>query len=117
MIPFADKQLDRVTVQHVDTPRSVIISSDGLQISNENWFFESVKANQGVSKTLYSSEHPDGWYYEVIVLTDGILQIGKLPNNLNKYDKLSSSILIRTRWHIFYSCVYFVKRDNKCVAK
>ena len=53
-----------------------IISSDGLQITNENWFFETVTANQYVSRLLYSEVAPLGWYYEVTVLTDGIMQIG-----------------------------------------
>lgn len=67
-----------VYMRHVDIPRSIIIRSDGLEMSNENWYFESAIANQAVSQRLYenSDENPAGWYYEVTVFSDGVMQIG-----------------------------------------
>ncbi|XP_047128177.1 uncharacterized protein LOC100208776 [Hydra vulgaris] len=66
-----------VSMERLASHHTSIISSDGLQITNENWFFETVCANQYICRSLYSDEYsPLGWYYEVTVLTDGIMQIG-----------------------------------------
>ena len=76
-----------VYMNHVDIPRSIIIRSDGLELSNENWYFESVIANQPIGKELYKNEenHPDGWYYEVVIYTDGVMQIGWANLNCKFY--------------------------------
>ncbi|EDV22738.1 uncharacterized protein TRIADDRAFT_58620 [Trichoplax adhaerens] len=57
---------------------SLIISPDHLEACNESWTFESVLADVYVCKGIYdhSKQIPDGWYYEVILKTPGIIQIG-----------------------------------------
>ena len=57
----------------------MILSTNKMSISNQNWFFESVKANQFVSTSLYKEtvQKVDGWYFEVVIHTKGIMQIGK----------------------------------------
>ena len=66
-------------LEHVGETKSLILSSNRLEVSNENWYFESVKLNQGISKQLYgnSKTTPKGWYYEVQIHSEGIMQIGK----------------------------------------
>jgi len=63
---------------HTSSPQSMILSTNKMSISNQNWFFESVKANQFVSTSLYeeTDEKVDGWYFEVVIHTKGIMQIG-----------------------------------------
>ena len=62
----------------VSTP-ALMLSGDGLEASNNNWTFESVRANFCVGRSMYlNTAHPSGWYYEVTILSTGIMQIGDL---------------------------------------
>lgn len=83
LMPSTQVNNGGVIVQHTHYPRSCIVSSDSLETSNENWYFESLQANQPVGKSLYANIElkPKGWYYEVVVLSDGILQIGWANEN------------------------------------
>lgn len=65
-------------LEHVGETKSCILSSNKFEVSNENWYFESVKFNQGISKVLYEDCKitPKGWYYEVEIGSEGIIQIG-----------------------------------------
>lgn len=71
-------KINAATVEHVSAPNSLILSTNKLQVANENWYFESVRGNQHVSTSLYdqTSEAVPGWYYEVVIHTKGIIQIG-----------------------------------------
>lgn len=56
-----------------------MMSSDRMDVINFNWTFESVHANVAVGRQrhMVGSEKPAGWYYEVQIMTQGIMQIGK----------------------------------------
>ena len=73
-------KIDGVIVEHVSLPNSLILSTNNLQVSNENWYFESIRCNQAVSTSLYDTieDMVPGWYYEVVIHTKGIMQIGEL---------------------------------------
>jgi hypothetical protein len=53
------------------------ISTDGLEVRNDSSSFESYRACRGVQTGV--------WYYEVTLLTDGIMQIG-WANNICRFD-------------------------------
>lgn len=59
--------------------QALILSSDKTQVVNFHWTFESVHANVAVGRRRYTSgsTKPAGWYYEVQVMTQGIMQIGE----------------------------------------
>ena len=55
-----------------------MLSSDQLEVINFNWTFESVHATHPVGRRSHThGTKPTGWYYEVYIKTQGILQIGK----------------------------------------
>eukprot|EP00126_Sphaerothecum_destruens_P003623 Sdes_comp17390_c0_seq1m6599 len=76
--------------------RNLLLSSDRLEIRNESWTFESIRATCGVpSGQSHASPEPETqpetepetqdeprdplpkiWYFEVEIFTDGIIQIG-----------------------------------------
>jgi len=65
-------------LERIEFPYSLILSTNKLVVSNKNWYFESVRSNQAVGTSLYDSENQvAGWYFEVIVHSKGIMQIGK----------------------------------------
>jgi len=70
--------LQDIYLNHATSTKSAILSSDQLTVVNENWYFESVIANQGIGKSMYekNEEPPLGWYFEVEFYSDGIIQIG-----------------------------------------
>ncbi|EXX62778.1 concanavalin A-like lectin/glucanase domain-containing protein [Rhizophagus diaphanus] len=57
-----------VMLNPVDATAHWKISRNGLEIRNDNSTFESIRATMGVSSGK--------WFYEVILLTNGIMQIG-----------------------------------------
>ncbi|KAF1797965.1 concanavalin A-like lectin/glucanase domain-containing protein [Mucor lusitanicus] len=58
-------------LQPIDLNSHCKLSKDRLEVRNDTFFFESVRATTGVPT------HTGGrWYYEVLLLTDGIMQIG-----------------------------------------
>jgi hypothetical protein len=56
-----------------------MLSSDRTEVINFNWAFESVHANVAVGRRRHTAglAKPAGWYYEVQVMTQGIMQIGE----------------------------------------
>ena len=64
--------------EQTKTP-ALVLSADRLEASNPNWTFESVHATLCVGRGMCTvPPYPSGWYYEVILKSSGILQIGKL---------------------------------------
>ncbi|XP_032239903.1 uncharacterized protein LOC5514394 isoform X2 [Nematostella vectensis] len=62
--------------ERVKTP-ALVLSADRLEAYNMNWTFESIRATYCVGHAMYkASPHPSGWYYEVILKSNGIMQIG-----------------------------------------
>ena len=61
--------------------KALLVSSDRTEAINLNWSFESVHANVAVGRQRHAtgSSKPSGWYYEVQVMTNGIMQVGELP--------------------------------------
>ena len=64
-----------------------MLSCDKTEVINFNWSFESAHANVAVGRrrNTAGSTKPAGWYYEVQVMTQGIMQIGEFFTNLTKY--------------------------------
>ncbi|KAL9553597.1 hypothetical protein MBANPS3_003231 [Mucor bainieri] len=57
--------------QAIDANSHCKFSQDQLEVRNDTFFFESVRATTGIPA------HAGGkWYYEVILFTEGIMQIG-----------------------------------------
>ena len=55
-----------------------MLSSDKTEVINFNWSFESIHANIAVGRRRNTAgAKPAGWYYEVQVMTQGIMQIGE----------------------------------------
>ena len=67
---------DHICLNHVGHPYSLVLSADKLQVLNKNWFFETVRANQCVS-ARDNRNQVAGWYFEVVIHTSGIMQVGK----------------------------------------
>ena len=61
--------------------QALMLSSDRTEVVNFNWTFESVHANVAVGRHAAGSSKPAGWYYEVQVMTQGIMQVGELLIN------------------------------------
>lgn len=57
-------------MKSIDENSRCKFSADHLEVRNDTFFFESVRATTGISSKTGK------WYYEVILLTDGIIQIG-----------------------------------------
>lgn len=57
-------------MKSIDENSHCKFSADHLEVRNDTFFFESVRATTGISSRTGK------WYYEVILLTDGIIQIG-----------------------------------------
>eukprot|EP00794_Sanderia_malayensis_P008043 gene8043-8906_t len=56
---------------------SMIISNDQLEVYNGNWTFESAYATHSICQDLMQGrDDVSGWYYEVSLLSNGIMQIG-----------------------------------------
>ena len=56
---------------------AMIISNDCLEVYNGNWTFESITATKFVSRAQLGKNAVCGWYYEVTILSKGIMQIGE----------------------------------------
>ncbi|XP_013412358.1 RING finger and SPRY domain-containing protein 1-like [Lingula anatina] len=55
------------------------LSADQLEIRNDTWTFESIRASHGIklcSQNEYKDSLPMGWYYEVNIKSSSIIQIG-----------------------------------------
>jgi hypothetical protein len=62
--------------ERLKTP-ALVVGADHLEAYNMNWTFESIRATFCVGRSKYPScPHPLGWYYEVTLKSNGILQIG-----------------------------------------
>ncbi|CAO0796302.1 unnamed protein product [Mucor circinelloides] len=58
-------------LQPIDPNSHCKLSMDRLEVRNDTFFFESVRATTGIP-----TKKGGKWYYEVVLLTDGIMQIG-----------------------------------------
>ncbi|KXS20408.1 ARM repeat-containing protein [Gonapodya prolifera JEL478] len=70
--------VDYVQLNCWDKTYSLLVSRDHLEIRNESWTFESIRATHGVS-------HSGQFAFEVELRTDGIIQIGWATRNC-RYD-------------------------------
>ncbi|KAI8647609.1 concanavalin A-like lectin/glucanase domain-containing protein [Parasitella parasitica] len=61
----------KTCMQPIDANSHCKFSKDCLQVRNDTFFFESVRATAGIASSAGGK-----WYYEVHLLTDGIMQIG-----------------------------------------
>ncbi|XP_071828280.1 uncharacterized protein [Apostichopus japonicus] len=68
----------KVRFDRKDVTRTMFMSTDDLEVLNYNWTFESVRANVGVSQpsSPSPSDHPKGWYYQMELFSDGLIQVG-----------------------------------------
>ena len=67
-----------VCLNDKEMTKALMLSSDQLEVINFNWTFESVHATHPVGRRSHThGTKPTGWYYEVYIKTQGILQIGK----------------------------------------
>ena len=56
---------------------ALVLSADRLEVFNPNWTFESVRATICVGRGMCAiPPYLAGWYYEVTLMSTGILQIG-----------------------------------------
>ncbi|KAK4517931.1 uncharacterized protein ATC70_001280 [Mucor velutinosus] len=58
-------------LQPIDSNSHCKFSMDRLEVRNDTFFFESVRATTGIPTNTGGK-----WYYEVFLFTDGIMQIG-----------------------------------------
>ncbi|CEP14434.1 hypothetical protein [Parasitella parasitica] len=71
MTDISIPQPQKTCMQPIDENSHCKFSRDHLQVRNDTFFFESVRATTGIACNAGGK-----WYYEVHLLTDGIMQIG-----------------------------------------
>ncbi|XP_028401066.1 uncharacterized protein LOC114524145 [Dendronephthya gigantea] len=94
--------------------QALILSSDKTEVINFHWTFESVHANAAVGRRKYTSGSPKpaGWYYEVQLMTQGIMQIGKWLVSEIIFDVLKGESV-----SVFIQIAELKKNDEVCQCK
>ena len=75
---FYNVERQTVCLNDEEKTEALMLSCDKTDVINFNWTFESVHANVAVGRRRHATGlgNPAGWYYEVQVMTQGIMQIG-----------------------------------------
>lgn len=55
---------------------ALLISADHLEVRNDSWTFESILAVNHLPTVKGEDSQPEGWYYEVELKSNGIVQVG-----------------------------------------
>jgi len=77
---------DYVELSDTDKTSSSVLSACHWKIRNDSWEFESIRSNYGIKS------HKGKYIYEIVLDTDGIIQIGWATKKAVFYPKVGDGI-------------------------